>query len=76
MIAEMPDQDRAQRHAALGEQHRLQIVDALRHADLTPTELQALTGLGSNLLAFHLDVLADAHVSSDAGRRVTLAGAT
>ena len=51
---------RAQRHAALGEPHRLQIVDALRHSDRTPTDLRRLTGLSSNLLAHHLDVLAEA----------------
>lgn len=51
---------RARRHAALGEPHRLAIVDALRWSDRTPSELQELAGLGSNLLAFHLDVLEDA----------------
>ena len=60
MIAEMPDQDRAQRHAALGEPHRLQVVDLLRHSDQTPTQLRRLTGLPSNLLAHHLDVLEQA----------------
>lgn len=43
--------------AALGEPHRLRIVDLLRVTDLTPKDLQARTGLSSNLLAFHLDVL-------------------
>ncbi|MBW3665656.1 MAG: ArsR family transcriptional regulator [Actinobacteria bacterium] len=33
------------------------MVDALWPSDRTPTELQELTGLASNLLAFHLDVL-------------------
>lgn len=51
---------RARVHAALGEKHRLQIVDALRLSDRAPSELQAVTGLGSNLLAFHLDVLDEA----------------
>lgn len=51
---------RAQRHAALGEPHRLAIVDALRLSDRSPGELRDVTGLPSNLLAFHLDVLADA----------------
>ena len=52
--------DRAQRHAALGERHRLQVVDALRLSDRTPSELRDLTGLSSNHLAFHLDVLEEA----------------
>jgi protein-tyrosine-phosphatase len=51
---------RARRHAALGDRHRLAIVDALELGDRTPTELRELTGLPSNLLAFHLDVLEDA----------------
>lgn len=44
-------------HRALGDAHRLAIVDALALSDRTPTELCALTGLPSNLLAFHLDAL-------------------
>lgn len=51
---------RARRHAALGEPHRLRVVEALRHSDQTPTQLRELTGLSSNLLAFHLDVLEEA----------------
>lgn len=66
--------DRAQRHAALGERHRLQVVDALRLSDRTPSELRDLTGLSSNHLAFHLDVLEEAgllerHQSEGDGRR-------
>ncbi len=65
---------RAQRHAALGEPHRLRIVDALQLSDRTPTELRELTGLSSNHLAFHLDVLEGAgllerHRSEGDGRR-------
>jgi DNA-binding transcriptional ArsR family regulator len=45
---------RAARHRALGDPHRLAIVDALRLSDRTPTELAEVTGLGSNLVAFHL----------------------
>lgn len=65
---------RAQVHAALGDERRLAVVDALRPSDLTPTELQGRIGLPSNLLAFHLDVLEDAglverHRSSGDGRR-------
>ena len=55
---------RAAVHRALGEPHRLRIVDALRRSDRTPGELARLTGLGTNLLAFHLDVLAEAGVVS------------
>lgn len=51
---------RARRHHALGDTHRLAIVDALQVSDRTPSELQRLTELTSNLLAFHLDVLEEA----------------
>lgn len=60
MGTEMILEDRVRRHAALGERHRLAIVDALWSSDRTPTELRGTTGLPSNLLAFHLDVLEDA----------------
>lgn len=72
---------RARVHAALGEPHRLAIVDALRASDRTPSELGRLTRLPSNLLAFHLNVLEDAGLvtrrrSQGDGRRryVTLRG--
>lgn len=72
-------QRRAQIHHALGEVHRLTIVDALRLSDRSPTELADRTGLGSNLVAFHLAVLEEAGVvarhasEGDARRRyVTL----
>lgn len=48
---------RARLHAALGEPVRLAIVDALVLGDASPGELSALTGLATNLLAFHLRVL-------------------
>lgn len=51
---------RARAHAALGDEHRLRIVDELRFTDRTPSELGRLVDLGSNLLAFHLSVLEDA----------------
>ncbi len=51
---------RAEIHHALGEPHRLRIVDALWCSDHTPSELAALTGIASNLVAFHLNVLDDA----------------
>ena len=53
---------RAARHRALGDVHRLAIVDALRHTDLAPSELSEATGLASNLVAFHLNTLEDAGV--------------
>lgn len=61
--AAMPPTSLARRaavHHALGDERRLAIVDALRLSDHTPGELAALTGIGSNLVAFHLDVLEDA----------------
>jgi len=44
-------------HRALGDERRLAVVDALRLSDRAPGELAELTGLGSNLVAFHLGVL-------------------
>jgi protein-tyrosine-phosphatase len=49
-------------HRALGDEHRLAIIDALWSSDRTPAELQMLTGQRSNLLAFHLDVLEHARL--------------
>lgn len=51
---------RATQFAALGDPSRLAIMDALTTGDHTPTQLRELTGLASNLLAFHLCVLANA----------------
>lgn len=48
---------RARRHAALGEPARLALVDELMRSDRSPSELQALLDIESNLLAHHLDVL-------------------
>lgn len=48
---------RAAIHAALGEPHRLAIIDELVLSDRSPSELQVLIHLDSNLLAHHLDVL-------------------
>lgn len=48
---------RAARHAALGDATRLAIVDELVSSDRAPVELRELTGVDSNLLAHHLDVL-------------------
>lgn len=49
--------ERAARHAALGDPARLAIVDELSVSDRAPVELGRRLGLASNLLAHHLDVL-------------------
>lgn len=51
---------RARLHAALGEEHRLGIVEELAASDRSPTELGRRLELPSNLLAHHLDVLDEA----------------
>ncbi len=48
---------RARLHAALGEEHRLRIVEELAGSDRSPGELATLLHLPTNLLAHHLDVL-------------------
>src|SRR6185436_10313437 len=53
---------RATVHAALGEPVRLAIVDRLGPGDASPGELAAAVGVGSNLLAHHLNVLEEAGV--------------
>jgi len=53
---------RAAIHSALGEPLRLAIVDHLVLGDASPSELAAVLGLASNLLAFHLGVLDDAGI--------------
>lgn len=53
----MDRQTLAVRFAALGDEHRLAMVIALRDSDLTPSELGDLTGLPSNLAAHHLGIL-------------------
>ncbi|HSJ46948.1 MAG TPA: helix-turn-helix domain-containing protein [Euzebyales bacterium] len=65
---------RAAVHRALGDEHRLAIIDLLWSGDRTPAELQDATGLRSNLVAFHLNTLQDAglisrHASHGDGRR-------
>lgn len=52
--------ERAAVHRALGDEHRLRLLDCLDGSDRTPGELGELTGLSSNLLAFHLGILEDA----------------
>lgn len=48
---------RARLYAALGDPHRLAIVDELCLSDRSPSELAATLGIDSNLLAHHLGVL-------------------
>jgi protein-tyrosine-phosphatase len=62
MDVELSLERRASVHRALGDPHRLLIVDALRLSDRSPSELAARTGLGSNLVAFHLGVLEEVAV--------------
>jgi protein-tyrosine-phosphatase len=62
MKIELLIEQRAAIHRALGDEHRLAIIDALWSSDCTPAELQVLTGQRSNLLAFHLDVLEHARL--------------
>ena len=58
MNTELPTlQERARRHAALGEPARLAIVERLLLCDASPTELGRELGLSSNLLAHHLGLL-------------------
>ncbi len=63
---------RAALHSALGDPHRLAIVDALALSDVAPSELAELLRMESNLLAHHLAVLDDAGIlqrSSSRGDR-------
>lgn len=57
-------EQRAAGFAALGEPHRLAIVDALQTTDLTPGDLARRTGLGTNHLAHHLGLLENAGLIS------------
>jgi protein-tyrosine-phosphatase len=50
---------RATTHAALGDETRLRIVDALWLNDISPLDLRRLAGVDSNLMAHHLTVLQD-----------------
>lgn len=54
--------ERAAIHAALADPGRLAIVDHLLLADASPSELQALLSMSSNLLAHHLGVLEQAGI--------------
>jgi protein-tyrosine-phosphatase/DNA-binding HxlR family transcriptional regulator len=66
---------RAAVHAALADPARLQITDALAGGDASPSELAAMLGMQSNLLAHHLHVLEEAGLvvrrRSDGDRRRT-----
>lgn len=48
---------RAAKHAALADPARLLIIDTLSLGDASPTELQSVLDMPSNLLAHHLNVL-------------------
>jgi protein-tyrosine-phosphatase/DNA-binding transcriptional ArsR family regulator len=66
--------ERAAWHHALADPHRLAIVDMLELSDATPSEVAERTGMPSNLVAFHLDVLEEVgivvrHRSQGDGRR-------
>ncbi|GAY17026.1 helix-turn-helix domain-containing protein [Mycobacterium sp. shizuoka-1] len=66
---------RARVHAALGDPARLSIVDRLLLGDASPSELQALVSMPSNLVAHHLRILEESGVvrrsRSEADRRRT-----
>lgn len=66
---------RAAVHAALADPARLAIVDALSLGDASPSELQTLLGMPSNLIAHHLKALEAAGLvvrrRSEADRRRT-----
>ena len=68
-------QRRAAKHAALSDPARLLIVDTLSLGDASPSELQALLEMPSNLLAHHVKVLEDEgmlfRTRSEADRRRT-----
>jgi protein-tyrosine-phosphatase/DNA-binding transcriptional ArsR family regulator len=52
--------DRVAKHAALADVARLRVVEELALGDRSPSELQKVVDLPSNLLAHHLKVLEDA----------------
>lgn len=64
----MDTRERARIYSALGDEHRLAIVDELVLGDRTSRELADLTGLPGNLLAHHLGVLESAGII---GRRTS-----
>jgi ArsR family transcriptional regulator, arsenate/arsenite/antimonite-responsive transcriptional repressor / arsenate reductase (thioredoxin) len=63
MVIELSSvETRARIHAALGDPARLAIVDALTVGDASPGEIGSQLGMGTNLVAHHLGVLAGAGV--------------
>jgi ArsR family transcriptional regulator, arsenate/arsenite/antimonite-responsive transcriptional repressor / arsenate reductase (thioredoxin) len=70
--------ERAAMHHALGDPSRLAIVEALAFGEASPSELQAVLALPSNLLAHHVRVLARAGIlartRSEGDRRRTYLG--
>jgi protein-tyrosine-phosphatase len=60
MVAEASLDRRVAIHAALADRHRLRIVDELAVSDRSPSDLAGSLSITSNLLAHHLDVLAEA----------------
>ncbi len=67
-------EERARRLAALGQPHRLALVEALASTDLAPTEAARLLDIDSNLLAHHVATLEAANIvrrspSAGDGRR-------
>lgn len=71
-------EERAAVHHALGDASRLAVVDALAFGEASPSELQALLAMPSNLLAHHVRVLERAGVvrrtRSEGDRRRTYLG--
>lgn len=75
MDIELSADRRAAAYAAMGDPGRLAVVDALAVGDASPGELARQLGIGSNLLAHHLNVLQQAglvrRLRSDGDRRRT-----
>lgn len=69
---------RVAKHAALADPARLRIVDLLTLGDFSPTELQAVLGMPSNLLSHHLRTLEGAGLAtrhrSEADKRRSYVG--
>jgi protein-tyrosine-phosphatase/DNA-binding MarR family transcriptional regulator len=61
-MVQLTTRERSAIHAALGDEHRLAIVDLLVASDRAPSELARTLGIESNLLAHHLDILEQAGI--------------
>lgn len=74
----MKIEQRAAVHHALGDPSRLAVVDALAFGEASPSELQTLLAMPSNLLAHHVRVLEQAGIvhrtRSEGDRRRTYLG--